>query len=105
MACAVNRSVARHYAVWAEGVVSGGAGFVPLSRLSMADRICLASVQMLRSNLKTTWINCAPVDVTQANEDNTGEKFLQPDHSGACFEEQANPAAVIAIYDDRNDNY
>jgi len=32
-------------------------------------------------------------------------KFLQPDHSGARFEEQTNLAAVIAIYDDWNDNY
>lgn len=32
-------------------------------------------------------------------------EFLQPHHSGACLEEQTNLAAVIAIYDDRNDNY
>jgi len=39
---------------------------------------------MHRINLKTTWINIAPIKVTQENEDNTGEntgdsnKYLNP---------------------------
>ena len=88
MAGSVNIIVARHgciafIIICAKGFISDCTCFVQSLRGIIID--VLTVIQMVCVNLKTTWINNAPIKVTQDNENNTGQntgdsnEYLDPE--------------------------